>query len=558
MARRTNPDAERSSRLPWRHAVAVIAVALAATDASAQESTALDRFEPAPAGDDFSVVPSAAVRGWLRAAFAAGVGYARAPLVVANRTGAPLREVVGHHVAGHALVSLSFLERGMLELDLPATLHQSGDAATPTTAAFAVPRSAALQDLRLSGRLELVEQEQFVPSIALSGSFHLPTGDRGAYAGTGNVRFTPRVTLSSDYGPMKWAFGVFRSFDPSVTRAGDLLRSEAGAEAALAGRIRWLEVGAEAVLATQIGDPTPYLQRSAIRFEPLATLRAHAGPVVISLVGGPGVARSPGTPAFRLYSSVGISFDLVHHSRGAGAADGKSDRSRETPASARGPLHPAPARAPAHAAPAPDRDGDGVPDRSDACPLVAGVPQPTVEKNGCPLDTDGDGFPDAIDACPLERGEDDADPTRRGCSKSVRVESERIVVLHNVQFATGRADLLPESDPVLEAVRGALESDPTIVRVAVDGHTDDVGAPGANLELSRARAIAVVRWLTQHGIDARRLTARGFGSRQPITDEHTDAGRAKNRRVELVILKRDPRGAAAWTDGSIETEEPRR
>ena len=57
-----------------------------------------------------------------------------------------------------------------------------------------------------------------------------------------------------------------------------------------------------------------------------------------------------------------------------------------------------------------------------------------------------------------------------------------------------------------------------ITRVAVDGHTDNVGQDKANLALSRRRALAVVRWLVDHGIDERRLEARGFGARRPIAD----------------------------------------
>jgi len=64
--------------------------------------------------------------------------------------------------------------------------------------------------------------------------------------------------------------------------------------------------------------------------------------------------------------------------------------------------------------------------------------------------------------------------------------------------------------------------------------------------------VSVMRWLTEKGIDARRLEARGFGPRRPIADNKTDAGRSQNRRVEFQIRKRTDKGEAGWTDGPVE------
>ena len=97
-----------------------------------------------------------------------------------------------------------------------------------------------------------------------------------------------------------------------------------------------------------------------------------------------------------------------------------------------------------------------------------------------------------------------------------------------------------------------MKEHPEIARVAVDGHTDSVGTARANLALSRRRAIAVMRWLVAHGVDERRLEARGFGPRRPIADNKTAEGRAKNRRVEFQILKRTDKGEAGWKDGPVD------
>lgn len=105
--------------------------------------------------------------------------------------------------------------------------------------------------------------------------------------------------------------------------------------------------------------------------------------------------------------------------------------------------------------------------------------------------------------------------------------------LHGVFFDFNQATLKPESEPVLTRVAQLLTSTPALT-LAVQGHTDALGDPKFNQTLSENRAKSVVAWLTGHGIAASRLVPSGFGKAQPIADNGTDAGRAKNRRVEVV------------------------
>ncbi|MEZ4315627.1 MAG: OmpA family protein [Polyangiaceae bacterium] len=104
----------------------------------------------------------------------------------------------------------------------------------------------------------------------------------------------------------------------------------------------------------------------------------------------------------------------------------------------------------------------------------------------------------------------------------------------------------------MQQVADVLASHPEIARVAVDGHTDNRGTEASNLDLSRSRAVSVMKWLVDKGVDPRRLEARGFGPRRPIADNKTAEGRAKNRRVEFQIRKKTDKGAAGWVDGPIE------
>lgn len=102
-----------------------------------------------------------------------------------------------------------------------------------------------------------------------------------------------------------------------------------------------------------------------------------------------------------------------------------------------------------------------------------------------------------------------------------------------VNFATDKTDVLPDSVPQIEQVVALLKDDPAL-RLAINGHTDDSGDAAHNQQLSEGRAKAVVALLVGRGIDAARLTAAGFGSAQPAAENATAEGKAKNRRVELV------------------------
>lgn len=107
------------------------------------------------------------------------------------------------------------------------------------------------------------------------------------------------------------------------------------------------------------------------------------------------------------------------------------------------------------------------------------------------------------------------------------------VTLQNVHFATGKADLTPDSEAALSKAAQALKDNPDW-KVRVEGSTDSSGNADSNLKLSLDRADAVVAWLTSHGVDGGRLTAKGYGDSRPVASNKTDAGRRKNRRVELV------------------------
>jgi len=104
-----------------------------------------------------------------------------------------------------------------------------------------------------------------------------------------------------------------------------------------------------------------------------------------------------------------------------------------------------------------------------------------------------------------------------------------------VHFATDKAEILPGSQPQIAQVLQLLQDDPAL-RLSIDGHTDATGDAARNQALSEARAQAVVAALNAGGVDGTRLQARGHGQSQPVADNATEDGKARNRRVELVRL----------------------
>jgi outer membrane protein OmpA-like peptidoglycan-associated protein len=110
------------------------------------------------------------------------------------------------------------------------------------------------------------------------------------------------------------------------------------------------------------------------------------------------------------------------------------------------------------------------------------------------------------------------------------------VVLNNVFFNSNSFALLSESKVELDRLADLLVKNPT-VKIEIGGHTDNVGADDANLLLSENRAKAVVEYIVSKGIEASRVSAKGYGETVAIGDNTTEQGRAKNRRTEFKIIE---------------------
>lgn len=118
-----------------------------------------------------------------------------------------------------------------------------------------------------------------------------------------------------------------------------------------------------------------------------------------------------------------------------------------------------------------------------------------------------------------------------------KYEPPRTIRLDRVYFDTNKSTLKPESKTMLQDLYEFLSAKPTI-NIEIAGHTDNVGGAAFNLKLSQDRANAVKTFLINKGIDANRLTPKGYGLTRPIDTNDTPEGRAKNRRTEVYIIEK--------------------
>ncbi len=178
----------------------------------------------------------------------------------------------------------------------------------------------------------------------------------------------------------------------------------------------------------------------------------------------------------------------------------------------------------------PDTDGDGVADKDDKCPDEKGP----KENNGCPWpDRDGDGVLDKDDECPDQKGT----VANNGCPEVTQEDQKKLNEFAKaILFDLGKATIKPQSAETLDNIVKVL-NDFKNAKFSVEGYTDSTGNKAKNIKLSEERAYSVKAYLVEKGINPARLSAKGFGPEKPIADNKTKKGRELNRRVEINLVK---------------------
>jgi OOP family OmpA-OmpF porin len=508
----------------------------------------LDRFQPAPAGDRFFGVQGGDPGGHLSPRLMLLGDYAYKPLVLYQSGGnQEIGTVVKNQLFLNLAAGIALWDRLWVFANMPLALINNGS----TTGDFAAPSGVAAGDLRVGARVRLLGENRSLATLSLSGYVFIPTGNKDKYTSADEIHGMPALVLSGENADLAYAINAGVDVRKKTSNAGlPVSVADFGSEMTFGAAFgfllmdRMLQIGPEVYGSTLMVGNNKFT-RDTTNLEAILGARLRVGDIVMGAGAGPGITQGIGTPALRVLASVTYAPlppkpvppppPVKRRPPSDRDKDGIYDRDDACPDEPG--IKSSDPEKNGCPPPPPDRDGDGILDQDDACPDIKGVKSDDPTQNGCPPDTDGDGIRDDVDACPNEKGKADPDPQKNGCPTSVRVTDGEIVILDQVQFKTGSAVILKASDDLLQQVSAVLMEHPEILKVEVQGHTDNRGGKKYNQKLSEKRSASVVKWLVKKGnIDATRLTSHGYGMEEPITDNDTSEGRQKNRRVQFKIL----------------------
>jgi outer membrane protein OmpA-like peptidoglycan-associated protein len=532
----------------------------------------LDRAQLSGAPDDGFMVWRPHLYEQTRFYGFAALGYSHNPLrseTVARTTGTAqqIDNPVQGQFIGYLHLGSEINQRFAVNLSLPVLLlgnygddpiargvGTGGIGDTPTT----------IHDLRFDARVKLHESDSRKLRIGAGGALFADTGDSSGFAsddattawlyGSGEYdfgkffvagmlgpHFRPELSVGGRNGflivadEMRWAFGGYYPMRDGRVRLGVELFGSTG--------------------ITTVGDDdrgTTFNLRNT-HLEWLGQARFLFGQRQRTwLMGGLGTRLSAGygAPDFRMLVSIGHYLTLIDFEPKTPGPEVKvlKEWTEDKPRDRDGDGYPddidqcpdikedGKEPDPSDGCPAgSDRDKDGIPDDADACPDIPEDKDGVADHDGCPEeDADKDKVPDTEDKCPTEAGPRSSIAEKNGCPL-IREGDGEVTLLEPIEFEFGKAAIKPVSYPILDEVVKLMQSREKM-RIGVYGHTDNVGSDATNLRLSKDRAASVMAYLVGKGVNRGRLESEGFGETKPVETNDTDAGRAKNRRVEFKIL----------------------
>ncbi|HEX9576583.1 MAG TPA: OmpA family protein [Myxococcales bacterium] len=462
---------------------AALAVMLAAAGGARAQSVAFsaDRFQPGAGAFDLLGVASADTAQDSEWHLSLHTSYARDPLrlIAVNNPGQVL--LLHSQPMLHLGGSIGLWDRFEIGAVLPVAFAQGSEAAPMLggAAASGVP-GGGIGDLRVFPKMRLISLKGLMLGVA--APFTVPIGRQDAYLGSGSPTVTPMALAELTVLPVR----LLANAGVAVRSGHALGNLNVGSAMTygLAGEmpfeVRGQKLAALATLSGEVGlsqggaVERPMELLAALRWTALRGFDLTAG-------GGPGLTTGYGTPRYRLFVSFSFTPGILL---------------------SRAPHAPPPMR--------------------PAVLVVAPPPPPP---------------PPAPPTPPVEVYVAEP-PLPEPPVVLAKLEEKTIDLLAPVLFSHDRDRLLPESRAVLDAAAEVLRAHPEVSRVRIGGHTDGHGKPSHNLMLSERRARAVRAYLVKHGVAPVRLESRGFGATQPVDTNDSEVGRARNRRVELVILRR--------------------
>ena len=572
-------------RAPWRWAATLACAAIGifvSPSARAQQTTFhLDRLEVPGGPDDGAVLFRPVTQP--RAIFFAqlGLGYSRNPLhttniisdatTIRNSTTGVVQDQFTSYFSG----GFQFFNRFTLAVTLPVTMAQDGTPPKYSTGIFGgaatttvVPSGAALNDMRLDFRGVVARTKDEKAALGAGLSVFAPTGSTANFGGDGGVSGLLMVTGEYDFryfivtantgihfrpvnsinrpaqnnglgigNEWRWAVGGFVPLKGGKYRLGGTIFGQTGIES---GKV----IGDTTF--TRRNTPIEWNVEGRMKFGPNGHWWAGFG-------GGSLLGNGYGAPDLRLLGLIGAYFPILDSDapsperraalrekwRSEHSGDSDHDGIPDDVDACPNDPEDHQGSEPNDGCPTPpDRDNDGIPDQFDKCPDAPEDKDGADDGDGCPEDdADKDGILDTVDACPKEPGAPNKDPKKNGCPQFIQMDGTVVKILQQVHFASGSATILPDSFPMLQEIANLLKANPNIHKMSIDGHTDTRGDAGMNMRLSQNRANSVMAWLNQHGVEAPRLEAHGYGEERPLEkDEKEEAHYLANRRVEFRII----------------------
>ena len=536
-------------------------------------------FQPAASTLNYIVTEGGFTLPHLYPSAALYMSYAHRPLeLIDTTTDDRVADVIRYQLNMELLLAMGFFDRLELGLALPVTLVQKSDDLAVLDRSPGTSLAGGLGDIRIQPKLRIMTRGP--ATLALALPFSVPSGKQDAFLGDESVTFSPRAVIAFDTTYFDVALNVGyrlrqdQSRDVSDTQrlaVDDEVFGSAGIRVAL-----WkdhLDLLADGFVSASIYEQ----DREEVPVEALGGLRYYFPHGIIANAGaGAGVTRGIGAPRFRVYWGLAYQYTPVAAPRpqpvaadpdpdhdsilgdndkcptdpedkdGFEDADGCPDTDNDKDAilddKDRCPNEPEDRDGfeDEDGCPDTDNDKDGILDENDRCPNEPEDKDGFEDEDGCPdTDNDKDGILDENDRCPNQpeviNGVDDTDGCPDKARGPVQIQHGKITV-PPVFFATGKDTILPLSFPVLRMVARTLTDNPWVKKVRIEGHTDSRGNDAFNLDLSQRRATSVMQFLVQNGVDAGRLEAQGFGETRPISTNNTKVGRARNRRVEFIII----------------------
>jgi outer membrane protein OmpA-like peptidoglycan-associated protein len=520
---------------------ALCALPLAASLARAQsEDVDTQRFQPRATTGGFLQSEGSEVR-YPVDPFSLGLwlSYAHNPLIVVENDDV-LEQIVSDQLAFDLTASYAFAEWFELGMHVPLA-YLAGDDVS----------EAALGDLRLLPKFRLADDRRDGIGLALLADVRLPTHTSNFYGGARMPAFAPRLLIDHRFGLSGFRAGL--DLGVLLREATQFRNVRAASEfqggLGLGYRFDGGQSPVELMVDLRSAVGVAETDAEEVGLETLAGASIDVTPEwKINLGGGIGLLEGFGIPTARVFAGLRWEpspNDPDHD----GLRSATAEEAEQVPGTQQSEPPADPTAGDDGAADVPPNT-DAVDDAAreaairggyDACPDLPEDYDEVEDEDGCPEgDDDGDGVLDYLDRCPDEpemiNGFQDDDGCPDEGPAKIIVEEGKITILETVRFELNSSNIDPESYGIMNQIALTLRKHKEIERIEIGGHTDSTGPRDLNIRLSHARARSVRNYLLARGIPPGRLSARGYGPDRPLADNESDDGRARNRRVEFIVV----------------------